>query len=121
MTDYTANECMIAWNPDEEIEVGPWPDETGWSRRFRYTAGACFSEREDYGLVMMALAVMTNFNTITVRDRIDPQTAHREFLKIREYRLHISPDIAGAEDFDQAYAVAFGREMVLTRDCHHGL
>jgi hypothetical protein len=32
-----------------------------------------------------------------VRDGIDPMAAHREFLKIGEYRRRISAEIEGAE------------------------
>ena len=35
-------EAMIAWNPGtEEILVGLWPDATGWSDAYSFTAGAC--------------------------------------------------------------------------------
>ena len=28
-------EAMYGWNPDSnEIDVGPWPDTTGWSDRY---------------------------------------------------------------------------------------
>ena len=36
--------------------------------------------------------------TLVVRDGIDPQAAHREFLKIDEYRRRVSPDIDGVAD-----------------------
>lgn len=41
-----ATQMMIAWNPisrggnGHEIEVGPWPDETGWSRKYICTRPA---------------------------------------------------------------------------------
>jgi hypothetical protein len=38
------------------------------------------------------LAMFVLFNTIIVRDGLDPQSVHREFLKIDEYRRCISPD-----------------------------
>ena len=37
------------------------------------------------------------FHTIVVRDRIPVDAAHREFLKIDEYRRRIAPDIPGAD------------------------
>jgi hypothetical protein len=37
------------------------------------------------------------FHTMVVRDGIDPQAAHDEFLKISEYRRRIAPDIEGAD------------------------
>jgi hypothetical protein len=43
------------------------------------------------------LAMFILFNTVVVRDGIDPQAAHRAFLAIDEYRQRISPDMEGAE------------------------
>ena len=83
MGDYTISNWMVAWAPDEpeSVEVGPWPDHTGWTacrpEQSLFTTGCCELAR---------------------RDGIDPQAAHREFLKIDEYRRHISPDIDGAAD-----------------------
>ncbi len=44
------------------------------------------------------MMMFIDFHTLIVRDGIDPQAAHREFLKIDEYRRRISPDIDGAAD-----------------------
>jgi hypothetical protein len=44
------------------------------------------------------LAMFILFNTITVRDGIDPQAAHKAFLEIDEYRRTISPDQEGADN-----------------------
>ena len=38
-----------------------------------------------------------DFQTVVVRDGIDPQVAHRAFLAIDEYRFRIAPDTEGAE------------------------
>ena len=34
---------MVAWSiePEPAIEVGPWPDGTGWSDRYQCTTGCC--------------------------------------------------------------------------------
>lgn len=37
------------------------------------------------------------FNMLVVREKLDPQTAHNEFLKIDEYRRWIAPDMPGAD------------------------
>lgn len=42
--------------------------------------------------------MMTFFNTLVVRDGVSPETAHKAFLLIDEYRRLISRDIEGAED-----------------------
>jgi hypothetical protein len=43
------------------------------------------------------LGMFLLFHTITVRDRVDSQKAHKAFLAIDEYRKHISPDTPGAD------------------------
>ncbi len=87
------NETMIAWNPGAEIMVGPWPDRTDWAQGLRWTAGACFSEQRDSNPSEQVTQMLLGFHACVVRDGIDPQDAHREFLKIAEYRKRIAPDI----------------------------
>lgn len=91
------SEAMIAWNKNGEVEVGPWPDKTGWTKPYMLSGGACEFQRraltEDKRLQLMFI----DFNTIVVRDGVDPQTAHNAFLAIDEYRALISPDIDGAD------------------------
>ena len=109
---YTIDDWMVAWNPnfstpaldkipgvkpDGAIEVGKWPDETGWSNLYDSTSGCCDIARHDFDLEGKVLMMFINFHTLVVRDGIDPQAAHREFLKIDEYRRRISPDIDGAD------------------------
>ncbi|MGU3656192.1 hypothetical protein [Methylobacterium fujisawaense] len=45
-----------------------------------------------------AMMMFITFNTMVVRDRVDVDAVHREFLKIDEYRTRISRDTPGAED-----------------------
>ena len=52
----------------------------------------------DGNIERQLLAMFLLFNTITVRDGIDPLAAHKAFLKIDEYRHTISPDSPDAED-----------------------
>lgn len=97
-------ECMIAWTPAGyehsetrgRVEVGPWPDRTGWSRRYSAHVGACFSELHDMPEWERIAMLFIEFNTLVVRDGIDPKEAHRAFLMIDEYRERISPDVPGA-------------------------
>lgn len=48
--------------------------------------------------IKQLLGMFLLFNTIVVRDGIDPQRAHQAFLKIDEYRKTISPDMEGADN-----------------------
>jgi hypothetical protein len=47
--------------------------------------------------IKQLLAMFILFNTVTVRDGIDVEKAHKAFLTIDEYRKTISPDAQGAE------------------------
>jgi hypothetical protein len=98
-------ECMIAWtSPDDEyftdtagkIEIGPWPDKTGWSDRYCYTTGACEMSLHEASADGRIMQLFLDFNAIVVRDGINPQEVHKAFLKIDEYRQHIAPDMDGA-------------------------
>jgi len=89
---------MVGWTPDyhdhdtqagrNQVAVGPWPDETGWSGKYDFTDGCCELEVRD-----RVLQIFIVFHTLVVADKVDPQVAHREFLKIEEYRRAISPDL----------------------------
>jgi hypothetical protein len=89
--------------PPGAIEVGPWPvpDAYGphdWTLPYRMTDGMCSRRWREADHMTQAFAMFVCFHTAVVRDGIDPQDAHREFLKISEYRRRISPDIEGAND-----------------------
>ena len=98
-------EALIAWTPHTaDIRVGRLLqsyEETNWTNhpvRYRYTGGAAYvglRKCEDKSKRDMMLFI--EFNTIDVRYKIPVEAAHREFLKIDEYRQRISPDTPGAE------------------------
>ena len=84
-------------NPDSgEVEVGPWPDYTRWSRSYSMTSGCCHMNRHEMTSEGKAMRLFLDFHALVVRSGINPQDAHREFLKIDEYRRRIDRDIPGA-------------------------
>lgn len=85
--------AMIAWDVAGEVQVVPWPDKVGLADHLRNTVGACFSATHDLTPDQLVAQVFIDFNTLVVRDGIDPRKAHAEFLKIDEYREHMSPDL----------------------------
>jgi hypothetical protein len=100
-------DMMIGWTPKRfetndgrpwGVRVDVWPDKVGWSRRYFMTDGACWLESRNWTPGQQTLRIMTLFNTLIVRDGLDPQEVHREFCKIDEYRAAISRDIDGADD-----------------------
>lgn len=95
-----ARKALIAWTPADCngpcIEVGVWPDRSGWSDDYAMTGGACFREWHEAEPDTLALLVMLAFNTAVVRDGVPVDAAHEAFLKIDQYRERISPDTEGA-------------------------
>jgi hypothetical protein len=84
--------------PDNEGSVRVERHLSGWKR----TKGDRCSPAANLGYsgarteMTAPLAVFILFNTLVVRDGIEPAAAHRAFLEIDEYRQHISREKVGA-------------------------
>lgn len=102
----------VIWTPVQEGgenagQVRVERHASGWVRtrgdRWMMAANAwdfCWNEKERANMKkpeMQKLSMFILFNTLVVRDGIDPQMAHSAFLRIKEYREMISPDMKGAE------------------------
>ena len=100
-------EAIIAWTPARWAELKPEtagqvvvlaaPDEAGASKRFMMRAGASSSALAGLSDEARIARLFIDFQTIVVRDGIDPLVVHRAFLTIDEYRFRIAPDTEGAE------------------------
>ena len=103
-------DALIAWNPANadwpKREAGPgairvnslrlnW--ETHWDAPYLMTSGGCYSNVAGMSDIEARHFVMSTFIGIIVGDGVDIQAAHREFLKIEEYRRAIPLDLPGAE------------------------
>lgn len=97
--EFTIDNWMVAWTPGkpEDVRVGRWPDKTGWSRAYDQTAGCCELERDQLRPSDKVAIMFIDFHTLTVRDRMDAQAVHREFMKIDDYRRYIAPDTLDPE------------------------
>ncbi len=97
MADVPLKHAMVCWNPEtDQVAIVRHPDIGGVSDRFQSTDGACcFDMWRDSKQQMKWLLQI--FNMIVVRDRVDPQAAHKAFLVIPEYRQIIPVDQRGAE------------------------
>jgi hypothetical protein len=96
---YAMDEWIVAWNPASadpadpasalpspgQIEVGPNAP-GGWAAPYDFSSGSCYSDRRKMTAEGKALMMMIDFHKLVVRDGIDPQAAHQQFLKIDEYR-----------------------------------
>lgn len=103
-----ALEAIIAWTPTStwhdddptqgKVQVGPWPDETGWSDSYAMTTGACLLARHKMDQWQIIALTFIDFQSLVVGYGIDPQVAHTAFLAIDEYRQRIPLDQPGAEE-----------------------
>ncbi len=106
LTNLYAKDAVITWTPKIGILVGPKASMMKVARHKRHThwidAGRDYDvdypDHSPYHNVTLSLFIA--FNTLVVRDGIDPLEAHREFIKIRDYTAGISPDQSGATNED---------------------
>lgn len=99
-------EAIIAWTPVRwaalkpdtagEVVVLARPDAGEEARRYMMRAGASSSGLRALSDEARIARLFIDFQTLVVRDGIDPQVAHRAFLQIDEYRYRIAPDTEGA-------------------------
>ena len=78
---------MVAWDRGREpaVELGPHPDTTGWTRRYRATAGCCDTyfvdlPRDEQAQVLLNLAAGLMF------EGVPPADVLREFAKVSLWR-----------------------------------
>lgn len=100
-------EAIIAWTPHRwaelkpetagQVAILPAPDTAGEAKRYMMRAGASSSALAALSEEARIARLFIEFQTLVVRDGIDPQAAHRAFLAIDEYRYRIAPDTDGAE------------------------
>lgn len=87
-------DAMVAWSAEtKEVMVVPWPDRAGLARHLRSSVGAPFASTKTLNLTETVARIFVDFHTLIVRDGINPINAHNEFMNIREYRDHVSPEI----------------------------
>jgi hypothetical protein len=100
MTIYRKDGWMVAWNAtwrepsnwsDDRkpgaIEVGPFPDKSGWSSAYWSSAGCCNFRTNWKGLSQEQLMdeLLRGFFFLVLSETIDPNDVHREFSKIEGY------------------------------------
>jgi hypothetical protein len=94
---YAIDEWQVAWNAQPKaaspsaVEVGQ--SIGGWTDGYNNAQGS-----EGRTLEEKVAHMFITFHTLVVRDGVDPLRAHREFLKIDEYRRRIDSEIEGADD-----------------------
>ena len=99
-------EAIIAWTPARWSELRPETAgqvavlplaEAEAAKLYMMRAGASSAALKTLPEEARIARLFIDFQTLVVRDGIDPQAAHRAFLLIDEYRFRIAPDTEGAE------------------------
>ncbi|MDP4022184.1 hypothetical protein Q8W71_06095 [Methylobacterium sp. NEAU 140] len=99
-------EAIIAWTPARWSELRPETAgqvavlpvaEAEAAKRYMIRSGASSAALRTLPEEARIARLFIDFQTLVVRDGIDPQAAHRAFLQIDEYRYRIAPDTEGAE------------------------
>ena len=105
-------EALIAWSRGGPVKVGRLigEGEPDWTGPFECTGGAAhMARRKQRGWCVVAMTFV-EFNTLAVNYQVPIEDLHREFLKIDEYRWHVSPDALGAEEGPDAHYDALRAE-----------
>jgi hypothetical protein len=88
-TDMKMTEAQFAWNPIEQggdIEVGPYPDLSGWTKRYANSKRVGHEDPTGVPPVAQVSMLFIDFNHLVVSQRLDPKKVHAEFKKIDDYR-----------------------------------
>lgn len=103
-----ASTVLIAWTPAEyavtadcptlrrtagSVAVIPWPDEHKGSRAYAHVTGACDAAWRTASPEALAASILVTFNTMVLRDGINPLAAHVNLLDLDEYREAIAADL----------------------------
>ncbi len=100
-------DAIIAWTPARwaelrpetagQVAVLPLSEAAGAAKRYMMRAGASSSALQAMSEEARIARLFIDFQTLVVRDGLEPQAVHRAFLAIDEYRFRIAPDTEGAE------------------------
>lgn len=100
-------DCLIAWTPPDDhsrgkptfgkVQVFSFPDIDRLSDGYTMSDGMCMALWQSATHWQRLALLFTLFNTMVVRDGIDPREAHRALLQIEEYRRMLPDDQEGAD------------------------
>lgn len=91
---FDARNGMLCWNPGtDQVEVGPWPDKTGWSKKYRMSVLAPMaSVHNERNSEKRKLIVFVHTVHLIVRDGCDPKAVHDALMNLEEYQSGLSED-----------------------------
>ncbi len=79
-------------NDGKQIAVTPWPTPTHLHRDLRMSDGACYAHVQEMDSKSLTRHIFILAMQLIIRDKLDPQTVHRTFCEIKEYRDGLSVD-----------------------------
>ncbi len=85
-------EALIAYDSQNGIKVGPWPDETGWADDYIFTTGACYTFVHEMTSEHKTRWAFIEAMQIIIRHGLDPKMVHDAFCEIKEYRKGLECD-----------------------------
>jgi hypothetical protein len=96
------DDAVAVWTPNTD-KIRVVRHKSGWQRTSgdRWMPVISLGEfgqfkHQDKWTKLLGMFIL--FNTIVVRDHVDPEAVHDSFLEIDEYRAAISPDQKGATE-----------------------
>jgi hypothetical protein len=101
-------EALISWQPSwmgasgvpvgisEQVRVERRGQHGDRARRYRWSDGGCRADLQRMKRKAATAYVILLFNTLVLRDGMNPAAVHRELLKIDEYRRGINLEVDGA-------------------------
>ena len=93
----TSANYIVLWSNGGPIKISELGSSDYMDPKYDKSGGCCYTERHGVSAWCAKALMFVDFHTAVVRDKVPIEDAHREFLKIKEYRTTISPDIEGAE------------------------
>lgn len=100
-------DALIAWTPGDDNCLLPGQEHTrgtvkvgrllktgqpDWTDPYAFTGGAAYTHVRDARGDTALACLFIEFQTIVVRDKIDPAVAHKAFWQIEEYRNACASD-----------------------------
>ena len=91
---FNATNGQLCWNPGtDQVEVGPWPNDTGWGKKYKMSGLACYSHVKQMDFEQRKTIVFIEAVHLIVGDRCDPLAVHRALLNLEEYQDGLADDL----------------------------
>lgn len=84
-------EAVVFWKPSGHVRVGRTGTKA-WDP-------SCLPYAREDDPAVQRLSLFVLFNTLVVRDSIDPNAAHQAFLSIDEYAAMVAPGAPPEEEY----------------------